>query len=201
MSHGCDVAAAAGEVPPATTTPPARATAAPHSPTCRNLMVNLFLTNDGQWGAKSWLVPGAFLHGHWSSCWPALLPAPSTSRHRPLLRFWNSKEPSDCARGCHRPLADPLGTCWTMSGLPAAVALLATATSSPEFSARSSPAPPEPGRNWNCWLVWPLQFHWSIAAPAVLVLPATSRHRLSLATTSWCSPLGKPVPEDDAGVR
>ncbi|MGX1365130.1 hypothetical protein RKD19_000489 [Streptomyces canus] len=29
----------------------------------------------GQRGVKSWLVPGAFLHGHWSSCRPgSLLP-------------------------------------------------------------------------------------------------------------------------------
>lgn len=26
-------------------------------------------------GVKSWLVPGAFLHGHWSSCWPWVLTA------------------------------------------------------------------------------------------------------------------------------
>lgn len=25
---------------------------------------------------KSWLVPGVFLQGHWSSCWPVLLPLP-----------------------------------------------------------------------------------------------------------------------------
>jgi hypothetical protein len=29
-----------------------------------------------QLAVKSWLVPAAFLHGHWSYCWPRLLPAP-----------------------------------------------------------------------------------------------------------------------------
>ena len=71
-----------------------------------------------------------------------------------------------------------------MSGVPAAVALPVTVTSSPEFCACSSPEPPEPATNWNCWLDCPLQVHWSIAAPAAVVLPNTSRHRLSLPMTS-----------------
>src|SRR4051794_33663925 len=90
-----------------------------------------------QCGVKSWLVPAAFLHCHWSSCWPRLLPPPCTSRHNPLFWFLNSYDPSDCGTGSHKALAAPLGGCWMMSGVPAAVELLATATSSPEFCACS----------------------------------------------------------------
>src|SRR5215469_5897171 len=114
MSHGPVVAAAAGDMLPATT-PPATATAALHSAIAcrarrsRDPTVIMSLPFVGcQRAKKSWLVPAAFLHGHWSSCWPVLLPAPNTSRHSPLLRFWNSKDPSDCAKGCHRLPAAPL---------------------------------------------------------------------------------------------
>ena len=36
----------------------------------------LISVSPGYLGLKSWLVPGAFLQGHWSNCWPRLLPAP-----------------------------------------------------------------------------------------------------------------------------
>src|ERR1017187_392652 len=153
-----------------------------------------------QWGVKSWLLPAAFLQDHWSSCWPVLLLAPKTSRHRPLPEFLNSQEPSDCCIGSHWLLADPFTGCCTMSGVPAAVALPDTVRSSPEFCACSSPEPPEVATNWNCWLAWPLQVHWSIAAPAAAVLPDTSRHSPSLPIVMWWYPPGKALPPDWAGV-
>ena len=79
------------------------------------------------------MVPGAFLHAHWSSCWPVLAFAPKTSRHRPLAAFLNSQEPSDWRTGSHWALAEELAGSWAMSGVPAAVALPVTVTSSPEF--------------------------------------------------------------------
>jgi hypothetical protein len=64
-----------------------------------------------QRGVKSWLGPGAFLQGHWSNCCPVLLPAPYTSRHRPLFWFLNCQEPSDCCWGSHWLAALPLTRC------------------------------------------------------------------------------------------
>src|SRR4051794_27851039 len=133
------------------------------------------MTDLRQLGMKSWLVAGTFLQDHWSSCWPVLLPAPNTSRHRPLFWFWNCQDPSDCCSGFHRELAAPLRACCTMSGTPAVVELLATATTCPEFWACNSPYPSVPGRYWNCWFACPLQVHWSIAAPVAPLLPNTSR--------------------------
>ena len=68
-----------------------------------------------------------------------MLPAPVTSRHRPLAEFLNSHEPSDCRTGSHWLLAEELAGSWAMSGVPAAVALPVTVTSSPEFCACSAP--------------------------------------------------------------
>src|SRR3989442_1697241 len=108
------VAADAGTVVTTETYPAASASIAPAVTGLRKMARHLMLTylRTSQFGLKSWLLPAAFLHGHWSSCWPRLAPAPKTSRHRPLAEFLNSQEPSDCRTGSHWALADELAGSW-----------------------------------------------------------------------------------------
>jgi hypothetical protein len=50
------------------------------------------------------------------------------------------------------------------------------------------------GTNWNFWFAWLLHVHWSMIAPAVELLPYSSRHSELLATWSWTYPEGKDPP-------
>src|SRR2546421_535110 len=128
--------------------------------------------------------------------------------HRAPRRAWHARGVRDLdgERPAAPPPADP-GDASPVSRVaapgsrPGAVDLPAPATSSLEFWAWTSPKPPETGTNWNCWLDWPLQVHWSIAAPAAVAFPSTSRQRPSLPMTSWWLPPGKPPPPDPADVR